>query len=404
MNSSHNSNKSAFGISLFLSMIVSISIFIPIEIYFGSVFLRPILLATLVSWILLIFLSNFSKIDVPFYLINRNYLFYLCLLGIFFLVQTFFQNRLFVGIKELIELSGSIALMILLLKSSKELGLFRFLVILKNISLVGALIWVSFRFLEGNFFTFKDPYWILLIATLLSLIFVKIRGNRFDYFAIYLLSVIDILSASRTLWMTVFVFILVTFGASRIIFASAFFLLFFYFVSSYDAQYNYYLETIYYLLSNYQQVLSNFGSISSADLSNVSDVSRITESYRSILVFLENPYFGVGIDNYQNYINSSINFSETTHLTAHNEFLRILAEGGLALFAIYFFLYRSIWKDISKIPDNRWQRIGRGLVAASLTLAFFTATNFTIHLLLQIALIFLVPFLLNSAKKMSPKR
>lgn len=379
------SKSSVNGSSLLIWIFLSVALVLPIEIYLGGVFLRPILLGTAVVWIMLAIAICFLRKPVMVYSLNRSYFLCVTLLASFFIIQGGLQGRILVGLKETLEIAGSVALMLLLVKISMEIGIFRALLVLRNITFIGALLWVSSKFLEGEFSTYKDAYWIVLMASILSLIILKIRGNKFDYLIISILLILAVLSASRTLWAVSFVFIFGVFGAVRFILPAVIFAVAFLVVSSLDKQYSYYLDTLFFILNNYSDLIDDF-QIVGAGLSNTSDKVRIIEAFRAFSVFLEHPFIGVGLDNYQDYITDSPNFDVEGYLQPHNEFLRVLAEGGIVLFCIYGLLYRLIWNDILKIPSADFKAIGQGLVLASLALAFFTATNYTIHFILQLAL------------------
>jgi len=362
-----------------------IALIIPVEIYLGGVFLRPILLGTLVIWMILAAASLNSSNPIKIYSLNTNYLLYMTLLAVFFIFQTSFHERFLVGFKETIEIIGSLALMLLLVKVSIEIGAIRAFFILRNIAFIGALVFVASKFLSGNFITFKDPYWIILIASLLNIISLKIRANKLDWLIVFILIIFAALSASRTLWATSIVFVFILFGALRFILPVLVFSASLLIVSSLDDQYSYYFDTLLFIFNNYLDIISDV-QIVSANLDNKSDQVRIIESLRAVSVFLEHPFIGVGLDNYQDYITMSDNYDVDGYLTPHNEFLRVLAEGGIVLFCIYGFLYKSILNDISKIINEDIKAIAKGLVFASLTLAFFTATNYTFHFILQLSL------------------
>ncbi len=385
MTTSNNVIRSPDMFSYLIWSFLCITLIVPIEIYLGGVFLRPILLGTLFIWIVLGTLSLANLKPVKLYALNSNYILYMFILCSFFIVQSAIQGRYLVGIKETIEIAASLALMLLLVKITLEVGLIRSLQALRNITFFGSLIWVSSNFMSGNYVTFKDPYWILLISCLLSLIFLKIRGNKTDIFILSILAILAILSASRTLWATCIVFAFVLFGLLRFIIPGIFLAALLIVISTLDQQYAYYFDTVNFIFNNFTEIINDV-QVVNTNLDNKSDQVRIIESLRAFSIFLDNPIFGVGLDNYQGYITGSRDFDVEGYLTPHNEFLRVLAEGGITLFLIYLLLYRSIWNDISKIYFNEFKLIGHALILASLTLAFFTATNYTFHFILQLSL------------------
>lgn len=383
INSSYSTKPRNF--SYLIWSFLCIALIIPVELYLGGVFLRPILLGTLVIWMILVAASLNSSNPIKIYSLNTNYLLYMTFLAVFFIFQTSFHGRFLVGFKETIEIIGSLALMLLLVKVSVEIGIIRSFFILRNIAFIGAIAFVASKFLSGNFITFKDPYWIILIASLLSIISLKIRANKLDWLIVFILIIFAALSASRTLWATSIVFVFILFGALRFILPALIFSASLIIVSSFDDQYSYYFDTFFFIFNNYLDIISDV-QIVADNLDNKSDQVRIIESLRAVSVFLEHPFIGVGLDNYQDYITMSQNYDVDGYLTPHNEFLRVLAEGGIILFCIYGFLYKSIWNDISKIINEDIKAIAKGLVFASLTLAFFTATNYTFHFILQLSL------------------
>lgn len=385
MIASDNISKLPDMFSYLIWIFLSITLILPIEIYLDGIFLRPILLGTLFIWIILGILSVSNRKPVRVYALNSNYILYMLILCFFFIVQCAIQGRYLVGLKESIEIAASIALMLLLVKISIEVGLIRSLQALRNITFFGALMWVSSMFIAGNYVTYKDPYWILLISSLLSLIFIKIRGSKIDVVIFIILAILALLSASRTLWATCLIFIVMLFGLLRFIVPGMFLAALLVIISTLDPQYSYYFETANFILNNFTEIIDDV-QIVNTSLDNKSDQVRIIESLRAFSIFLENPLFGVGLDNYQGYITGSGDFDVEGYLTPHNEFLRVLAEGGIILFLIYFMLYKSIWNDISKIQNQDFKSIGHGLLLASLTLAFFTATNYTFHFILQLSL------------------
>jgi len=367
--------------------IVATAAVLPYEPYLGPVFVRPILLATLVIALYMLSKSLVSGGVVGNYLPNKNYTFTMLVLAVFFVVQGATIGVMFVGIKEFIEVIASLTLMVLLLSLRSSLGVFKILEIFRNASFLMSICWVSLNVIDGNYITFKDPYWMLLLATVLSLVFFKHRRSPADVFMLLVLIPLDILSASRTLWVVIIVVSIMLFGVRRLIIPSLIVALLLILAANYDRQYGLYYHGIVFLFNNFFSVIAD-PSMLDGNVGNVSDRVRIVEMLRTMQVFLNNPFLGVGVDQYQDTVNRM--FGSGTHITAHNELMRVLAEGGGVLFFIYVVLYRSVWGALKKCSrDPRVTEVGHVFLMASMLLAFFTATNYMIHFFMQLAVLLL---------------
>jgi len=371
----------------FLCYLLAFASVLPYEPYLGPVFVRPILLATLVI-VLFMFLKALAGSGVVGNCLpNENYTFTMLVLAVFFVVQGATIGVMFVGIKEFIEVIASLTLMVLLLSLRSSLGVFKILEIFRNASFLMSICWVSLNVIDGNYITFKDPYWMLLLATVLSLVFFKHRRSPADVFMLLVLIPLDILSASRTLWVVIVVISIMLFGVRRLIIPGLIVALLLILAANYDRQYGLYYSGIIFLLNNLFSVIAD-PTMLDGNVGNVSDRVRIVEMLRTMQVFLNYPFLGVGVDQYQDAVNRM--FGSGTHLTAHNEFMRVLAEGGAVLFLIYVVLYRTVWVALKRSSrDPRVIEVGRLFLVASMLLAFFSATNYMIHFFLQLSVLFL---------------
>jgi len=370
----------------FCCYILAVAAVFPYELYLGPVFIRPLLLATLILSMCMFSIAstniNHSRGATP----NINYIFAMSALAIFFPLQGMTIGSVFVGIKEFIEITISLLLMLVLVNLRSKLGTFKILEILRNVSFLVAVTWAVFNVVTGNYITFKDPYWILLLATLLSLVFVKYRRNRIDMVMLLTLIPLDVLSASRTLWVVVIVTSVMMFGVRKLLLPSFIVVLLLVLSSNFDRQYGHYYSGMIFIASNFLDIIAD-PSILNGHVGNVSDRVRISEMLRTARIFLDHPILGVGVEQYNEAVSRL--YGIDTYLTAHNEFMRILAEGGGVLFFIYSVLYFSIWRALKRCDDKCAVEIGHVFIVASMLLAFFTATNYMIHFILQLAVLFL---------------
>ena len=367
-----------------LAWVFVASVFVPIEVYLFDAFLRPVFLATLFVLLMGPILSAVDQRSFTVRLPPFSFFSPMFLLGLFVLIQPLILSDYSLQIKELIEIAVTLACATIVVTMVRRNGALKFLQSLCTVGLLFVIGFLAHEIYVGDFPTFKDPYWIILVTSLSAFSLAYLRVEKFGAKQLFLLFVI-ILSASRTLWLCFIVFFM--FAGSIALYATiATLLLPVGFLMANVPQIDAYVESFVFIMNNASDVLEALESESPLDLANASDNVRLRESWRSFQVFSENPIFGVGINNYQSYLLS--NFGVSTHLTAHNELLRVLAEGGLVLFAIYVMLYFFAFLRIKRLLKGQPRRIALGFLATSFVLAFFTATNFTITLLLIISISF----------------
>ena len=360
------------------------SIFVPIEVYLFGAFLRPVFIATLFVLLTGPILSAVDQRGFTVRLPPFSFFFPMLLLGFFILAQPLILSGYNLQIKELIEIAVTLACSTIFVTMVRRNGALKFLQSLCTVGILFVIGFLAHEIYVGDFPTFKDPYWIILVTSLSAFSLVYLRVEKFGAKQLFLLFVI-ILSASRTLWVCLIGFLM--FAGSITLYATIGTLsLPVGFLMATVPQIEAYVESFVFTMNNANEVLEALESESSIGLANASDNVRLLESWRSFHVFSEHPIFGVGINNYQSYLLSNLGVS--THITAHNELLRVLAEGGFVLFAIYLMLYFFAFLRIKRLLGGKPRRIAFGFLAASFLLAFFTATNFTITLLLIISISF----------------
>lgn len=109
------------------------------------------------------------------------------------------------------------------------------------------------------------------------------------------------------------------------------------------------LITVYCLLRFVPILYSSVGHIMEemfmsvfTSTERVTDFSLIERAFyrqKAWEVFLQNPILGAGIDNFSSYL-EAINYSHAVY--AHNNFLELLADGGIIGFLVYYWFYIKI--------------------------------------------------------------
>lgn len=241
------------------------------------------------------------------------------------------------------------------------------------VSSTGMVLYVLFCFYSGEYFGYKDPYWFTLTTVSVSLVL----NNKYkfkNFFGWIILS----LSLSRTAILAFIVSIFIRLNKRSLLYLSFGFAIIIIVVSRFEIpQLQYYLDTIVFLFDadNINNLLkSDFNSIGGT-FTNGSDNYRVIEYLRSIEIIRENPFLGVGFENYAAYA-SKYFFTDSLVRLPHNEFIRHLVEGGPFIFIFYIVLYLSSLRIAivnSTLP----------IYFASLVMFIFTASNFlTLFLLI----------------------
>jgi O-antigen ligase len=123
---------------------------------------------------------------------------------------------------------------------------------------------------------------------------------------------------------------------------------------------------LYIVLLIINSTLLSFGPIEKFQLRGSEDystLSRFNIWFTQVLMFLDYPFFGVGLDNFK-YLNASYQVESVKILklpfeaignftTGHNEFLQLFCEGGLFLtIPLLYVFYRGTIKIIKKIDER----------------------------------------------------
>jgi O-antigen ligase len=377
------------------------SIFVPIEVYLFGAFLRPIFLGTMFVFLAGIFASLLLNKPFKVVLPPISFILSFILIGFFVTVQPMFVVNYGLQFKELIEVAVTLACAVIVITIVRRNGAVFLLQSLYRVGFLFVLAFLCHEVYVGDFPTFKDPYWIILMTSLSALSLIYLRVMKIGSINLSLLPII-FLSASRTLWACLLIFVIPA-GSLGLRMLAGISFLFLGFLATMIPQIHYYIESLFFLIGNTGLILEQLEMGQRLGLANASDNVRLMEAWRSVIVFFENPVLGVGVNNYQNYL--ILNKGIETHITAHNELLRVLAEGGAVLFSIYSFLYLAAFFRIRRKLKNKPKNVALGFLGASFFLAFFTATNFTITLLLIISISFTYcPVFLseNSVKRRQP--
>lgn len=102
---------------------------------------------------------------------------------------------------------------------------------------------------------------------------------------------------------------------------------------------------------------------------------RAIQYQKGYVKFLENPYFGIGLNNYKQF--------DQYDLVLHSEYLVQLIENGVIGFILFFLFYYHIHKDIKKMKTNKFSSIHKKvfyLILFSIYILYFGSWSFNVYL------------------------
>ncbi|MCG4879040.1 O-antigen ligase family protein [Amedibacillus dolichus] len=228
------------------------------------------------------------------------------------------------------------------------------------------------------FVSTKTRYLLIIVFSLFSLL----SGSKKQIFIIFVALVILLFFNSKNIF---------NFIKKTVLYCVVVFLIFF-IVMNVDILYH----SIGYRLESF---FSFFGNYNTANLEDLSTVSRLSFLKDAFSIFLEHPFIGVGIDSFK-YFNS-FQFS-----WAECNFLEILADLGIVGFIIYYLPHIRILNNLIK----RYKRKSNFLIISLILFAvllFIDATMVSYneaHLQFYLAILYSYCFLINTRRDVKCKK
>jgi O-antigen ligase len=371
---------------------------LPLEPYLGSLFIRPVYLVGALAYLLMLLSPRWHlpRAHVSYYITTL-------ILAVYLLINGFINHNLIASVKEVIEVVITVGIFWFIAQALHAVGMESFLRAGGRIFFFFSLVYMAGKFTEGDFLSFKDSYWVILFSCIFATIEVRHVRTSESRLRLALSIIMLIMSGSRTGWVAYLLFSMVIWGVSlRLLLLVGLGGVLLTVIAEYNAQTVAYAATV-------QLLVQAFGDLSFNELDgwlavassfeNPSDKFRLTEIVRAILIFQANPLFGVGIDQYINYGMNKLDEDIDTEsvIGAHNELLRVLCEGGLFYLTIIAAYYAIAIRQAMRVPLTL-KGTCLGLLAASLGMFLFTATNYMITLLLQLSLCLSTGYLLHQRK------
>ena len=270
----------------------------------------------------------------------------------FFIIHVLLSYQL--GIKNILREFLQIIIILffitIVLKSKDNLNfkqVFRLLLVFSSLII---LYTIYFHLSKGYYVGWKqlpDTRIAYVIFTILFFLYFKIFSNdkKFTFFILSLmLFTILVLSGERKA-IAVFIFLLCLYYFSGIGIKSAIILIALYVVFSISNEFitNPYIkdkiETTLNIMNtgNYEYVMHT-GQISDED--TYSNAQRAFSINVSKTLIYESPLFGVGTNNYINYVNENYSYlPKFMKLGIHGEFQRVVVENGIIGFLLYLFIW-----------------------------------------------------------------
>jgi len=326
----------------FLISILFLALFSNIRFQFDFALLRLFDILTVVFFI---YIFNKEKHNN-----DKSYGFYYLIpffiLHILLSYQLGFKNFL----REFLQIIIILFFITIFLKSKDNLNfkqLFKLLFVFSGLII---LYTIYFHLSKGYFVGWKqlpDTRIAYVIFTILFFLYFKIFSNdkKFTFFILSLmLFTILVLSGERKA-IAVFIFLLCLYYFSGIGIKSAIILIALYVVFSISNEFitNPYIkdkiETTLNIMNtgNYEYVMHT-GQISDED--TYSNAQRAFSINVSKTLIYESPLFGVGTNNYINYVNENYSYlPKFMKLGIHGEFQRVVVENGIIGFLLYLFIW-----------------------------------------------------------------
>ena len=326
----------------FLISILFLALFSNIRFQFDFALLRLFDILTVVFFI---YILNKEKHNN-----DKSYGFYYLIpffiLHILLSYQLGFKNFL----REFLQIIIILFFITIFLKSKDNLNfkqLFKLLFVFSGLII---LYTIYFHLSKGYFVGWKqlpDTRIAYVIFTILFFLYFKIFSNdkKFTFFILSLmLFTILVLSGERKA-IAVFIFLLCLYYFSGIGIKSAIILIALYVVFSISNEFitNPYIkdkiETTLNIMNtgNYEYVMHT-GQISDED--TYSNAQRAFSINVSKTLIYESPLFGVGTNNYINYVNENYSYLPNfMKLGIHGEFQRVVVENGIIGFLLYLFIW-----------------------------------------------------------------
>jgi len=394
----------------FLISILFLALFSNIRFQFDFALLRLFDILTVVFFI---YIFNKEKHNN-----DKSYGFYYLIP--FFILHILLSYQL--GIKNILREFLQIIIILffitIILKSKDNLNfkqLFKLLFVFSGLII---LYTIYFHLSKGYFVGWKqlpDTRIAYVIFTILFFFYFKIFANdkNFIFFILSLmLFTILVLSGERKA-IAVFIFLLCLYYFSGIGIKSALILIALYIVFSVSNEFitNPYIkdkiETTLNIMNtgNYEYVMHT-GQISDED--TYSNAQRAFSINVSKTLIYESPLFGVGTNNYINYVNENYSYlPKFMKLGIHGEFQRVLVENGIMGFITFIFIWFKSFKRFKiKLDDfvkKKYLTLEKKkfiIYSIYVPLIFFVGTEgSSLRSFILLSIISLLPDLLDSIKK-----
>lgn len=348
--------------------ILFIFLVLPIEFYIYGVFIRPIYIGATLYFALSLY-SNRFRFKTYIGALSDFLIVYL-LYRLAILVTAVYHGLYFIAAKEFVETISFVLVSVAICNAYFELGSRVYLRRQLFWAVVLLLLFVLYNLYIDNYPTFKDPYWINLIVLITASSLYKVKPSRTLGLLLIFSSLVGFVSGSRTYILNFFVSMILILRKRFLLLVP--FIVVIIPVISLVPQYTRYLDTIYVLLSSSSDFIDRLLVGDAQGISNKSDFVRLSHLFHSIDFAMEFPIFGVGWEQYQSYMSNLLGRSVVVN--AHNEWIRVLAEGGLFVFIPFFFMHFRVYKFIRSLGKH--SSMSYFFFLSSVLTQFVTPTNF----------------------------
>ncbi|MBD5097518.1 MAG: O-antigen ligase family protein [Lachnospiraceae bacterium] len=121
------------------------------------------------------------------------------------------------------------------------------------------------------------------------------------------------------------------------------------------------------------RIISGISVVTDNGLNSFSDYERLYMIQFGFNVFLEHPFLGIGLGNVREVVTGII--SKYGYL--HNNYIELLACGGIIGFFSYYGIYFKIFKDIKTDKSDKFKNLVIAILISSLVLDFFAVTYYS---------------------------
>jgi len=308
--------------------------------------------------IIIFFFLYIKKTDNNEKLKGLNYLLPFFFIHILFSYKVGFNNLL----KELIQMIIIIFFILILLKVKNNLNLkktFNYLIVSSGVIIVYVIYYHISNGIFAGWKTLPDTRVAFTIFTILFFLYFKInkKEKEIKYFisSIILFTILIYSGERKAQAIFIFLFLLNYFKGIGI--RSVIIIFIFYNIALFSQDHisnpyiKHKIETTlnFFNTGNFEYVMQT-GNISYED--TYSNVQRAFSIDISKKLFLENPIFGIGTNNYVTYVADNYSYLPSfMKLSIHGEFQRILVENGLVGFCLYLLIWFKSFLRLKKIMN-----------------------------------------------------